>query len=119
MRYLKRSAIVLSLLLVLFGATAVTAEAQRRGRRPVIIVQHNPFWNHWGYNPYYYDPYYSERQQRYYLENRVDGNLSELEKHKQKYYADGVLTDKERRELADDEKDYNNSVRQLNRYRRY
>ncbi|HEV7646212.1 MAG TPA: hypothetical protein VGO50_19920 [Pyrinomonadaceae bacterium] len=119
MRYLKRSAIVLSLLLVLFGATAVTAEAQRRGyRRPVIIVNQNPFWHGWGYNPYYYDPYYRERQQRDYLENRVDGNLNELEKHKQKYYADGVLTDKERRELADDEKDYNNSVRQLDRYHR-
>ena|ERR1041384_4692160 len=118
MRYLKRSAIVLSLLMVFFGAMAVTTDAQRRYRRPVIIVEHNPFWNHWGYNPYYYDPYYREREQRYYLENRVDGNQSELEKHRQKYYADGVLTDKERRELADDEKDYNNSVRQLNRFRR-
>jgi hypothetical protein len=118
MRYLKRSAMILSLLLVMFGAMTVSTQAQRRHR--AVIIYNHPFWyDSFGYNPYFYDPYYQERQQRYYLENRVQGNQNELEKHKQKYYADGVLTDKERRELADDEKDYNNSVRDLNRHRRY
>ena len=117
MRYLKRSAIIFSLLLVMFGGAMVsTAEAQRR-QRAVIIYR--PFFHHnWGYDRYYYDPYYREARERYYLESSVRGNQNELEKHKQKYLADGVLTDKERRELADDEKDYNNSVNKLNRHNR-
>ena len=122
MRYLKRSAMILSLLLVIFGATAMSASAQRRGFHRPVIVYHHPFWHGgfgYGYDPYFYDPYYQERQEKYYLESRVRGNENELEKHKQKYYADGVLTDKERRELADDEKDYNNSVRKLNQFHRH
>ena len=118
MGYLKRSAMIFSLLLFLFGAMVTSSSAQRRPHRPVIIY-HDPFWyGGFGYDPYFYDPYYRERQQRYYLENRVEGNRNELEKHKQKFYADGVLTEKERKELADDQKDYDRSVRALNRYRR-
>jgi hypothetical protein len=109
---------ILSLLLVIFGASAMTASAQRRGFHRPVIIYHHPFYGGFGYDPFFYDPYYQEMRERSYLESRVRGNENELEKHKQKYYADGVLTDKERRELADDEKDYNKSVRQLNRYRR-
>jgi hypothetical protein len=117
MRYLKRSAMILSLLFVLFGTMAVTAPAQRRHR--TVIIYNHPFWGGgYGWHRGYYDPYYYERQQQYYLENRVKGNRSELEKHQEKYYADGVLTDKERRELADDRKDYEKSVRSLRRFDR-
>jgi len=117
MKYIKSFVMIFSLLLILFGASVISAEAQRRVyRRPVIVYQ--PYWDTWGYDPYYYDPYYREREQKYYLERSVRGNRNELEKHRQKYYADGVLSEKERRELADDEKDYNDSLRRLNQFRR-
>jgi hypothetical protein len=106
------------------GTAAIAASAQSRGgrryHRPVRVyyVQPNPFWS-WNYNPYYYDPYYRERQQRYYLRNRLQGNRRELNKHLEKYNADGVLTAKERRELEDDYKDVNRARSNLNRYRNY
>src|SRR5829696_336640 len=102
---------------VLFiGLAAADASAQRRSggrfiQRPVIVRQYyirryNPYWywNSWG-NPYFYDPYLSERRQRYYLENELRGNREELRKHLEKYNADGVITAKERAELDDDYRD--------------
>jgi hypothetical protein len=117
--------------IVLFAGLAVAdASAQRRGggrfvqRRPVvrqIYVRryYNPYWywNSWD-SPYYYDPYYSARRQRYYLENELRGNREELRKHLAKYNADGVITAKERAELDDDYRDVERSERNLNRFRR-
>lgn len=126
MRYLnvKRFLGILTLLLVLFGASAIVADAQKRGGRRVVIVNHYPHYGYgygygwggydpWGFNNRWYDPYYSERVYRNQLEQQVRGNRRELEKHREKYMRDGVLTAKERRELADDEKDYQNSLRRL------
>jgi hypothetical protein len=101
------------------GTAAIAASAQTRGgrrfHRPVRVyyVQRDPFWS-WNYNPYYY-----ERQQRYYMENRLEGDRRELAEHLEKYNADGVLTAKERRELEDDYKDVNRARADLRRYRNY
>ncbi|HEY0048898.1 MAG TPA: hypothetical protein VGB68_06420 [Pyrinomonadaceae bacterium] len=114
---------------VLFTGLAVAdASAQRRGgrfiRRPVIVRQYyvqryNPYWywNSWD-SPYFYDPYLSERRQRYYLERELRGNREELRKHLEKYNADGVITAKERKELDDDYRDVARSQRNLNQFRR-
>jgi hypothetical protein len=122
MRYTKRILIFIFAVFLLMGMAAVTASAQTRKHRVVryYYVQPDPFWswNSWR-NPYYYDPYYSERQQRYYLETRLQGNRRELAEHLEKYNADGVLTAKERRELEDDYKDVNRARADLNRYRNY
>lgn len=125
MRYTKRALTFIFAILLLMGTAAIAASAQRRGgrgyHRPVRVyyVQRDPFWswNYWN-NPYYYDPYYSERQQRYYLRSRLQGNQRELNKHLEKYNADGVLTAKERRELEDDYKDVNRARSNLSRYNR-
>lgn len=114
MKYLKRVVLILSFLMLLFGVMVISASAQRRVYRRPVIIYHYPF-----YDPFYYDPFYSERQNRYYRERAVESTRRELEKHKQKYYADGVITDKERKELIDDEKDYAEAVRNLRRYRGY
>jgi len=123
MRYTKRTLTFIFAISLFMGTAAIVASAQNRGgrrfHRPVRVyyVQRDPFWS-WNYNRYYYDPYYSERQQRYYLENRLRGNRRELAEHLEKYNADGVLTAKERRELEDDYKDVNRARANLNRYRR-
>jgi hypothetical protein len=123
MRYTKRILTFIFAIVILMGTAAIAASAQQRGyHRPVrfYYVQRDPFWssNYWN-NPYYYDPYYRERQQRYYLESRVRGNQRELNRHLEKYNADGVLTAKERRELEDDYNDVNRARSSLNRYRNY
>jgi hypothetical protein len=123
MRYTKRILTFIFAIVLLTGIYAISASAQRRGwHRPVRVyyVQRDPFWgfNSW-YNPYYYDPYRLEREQRYYAENAARGNKRELDEHLRKYNADGVITAKERKELEDDYKDYNRSVQRLNEYRRY
>jgi hypothetical protein len=122
MRYTKRVLTFIFAIFLLMGMAAVTASAQTRKHRVVryYYVQPDPFWswNSWN-NPSYYDPYYSERQQRYYMENRLRGNRRELAEHLEKYNADGVLTAKERKELEDDYRDVNRARRDLNRYRNY
>lgn len=116
-------------IVMLTGWSAISAEAQtRRGRvirRPVIVRQYyyNPYWyrNYWGYgyyDPYFYDPYLNLRQQKYYLENELRGNRRELQKHLEKYNADGVITAKERAELADDYRDIERAQRRLNEFNR-
>jgi hypothetical protein len=126
MRYTKRILTFIFAIVLLMGTAAIAASAQGRGgrrfHRPVRVyyVQRDPFWswNSWG-NPYYYDPYYNERQQRYYMESRLQGNRRELAEHLEKYNADSVLTAKERRELEDDYKDVDRARADLSRYRNY
>src|SRR5215213_7617097 len=100
-------------IILLTGFASISASAQRRGvrviRRPVVVRQYyvpNPYWYrnyYWGsYDPYFYDPYLRAREQQYYLERELRGNTAELRKHLEKYRADGVITAKEREELADD-----------------
>jgi hypothetical protein len=126
MRYLKRFAMLFSLLIVLYGASAIPAEAQRRVavRRPVAVY-HQPYWGGgfgwryggFGYDPYFYDPYLREQRDKYYAQQDVRDSRKELAKHQEKYYADGVITAKEQKELNENQKDYNKAVRKLNRYR--
>ena len=126
-----RKLLTLIFAIVLFAGLAVAdASAQRRGggrfvqRRPVVVRQYyvrryNPYWywNSWD-SPYFYDPYLSERRQRYYLENELRGNREELRKHLEKYNADGVITAKEREELEDDYRDVERATRKLREFDR-
>jgi hypothetical protein len=115
-------------IVLLTGVSAISASAQSRGvrviRRPLVVRQYyyrpNPFWYrnyYWG-DRYYYDPYLREREQRYYLESELSGNKKELRKHLDKYNADGVITAKEREELADDYRDVEKAQRKLNEFNR-
>ena len=129
MKFTHRFLTMVFAIVLLTGISAISTSAQtRRGRvirRPVIVRQYyyNPYWsrNYWGYDyydPYFYDPYYSARRQKYYLENELRGNRRELQKHLEKYNADGVLTAKEREELADDYRDVEKARRRLNEFNR-
>ncbi|MEO8647549.1 MAG: hypothetical protein ABI539_00140 [Acidobacteriota bacterium] len=86
-----------------------------RTQRPIIIrrVYYRPFWRHnfWGgfYDPYWNSPYLRYKEQEYYLRRELEGNQRELRKHQEKYRADGVITAKERNELADDVTDVQRS----------
>ena len=87
--------------------------------RPVRIYR--PFFNRWYYDPfyssYYYDPYLEARRNRYYAEQRVARERRDMAEHKEKYYADGVITAKERAQMIDDQRQLANAINDLNRYR--
>lgn len=114
---------------MLAGGFITEASAQRRVvyvRRPVVVrnyVYRDPFWRYryYGYSPfydsyYYQSPYEQYLERRYYLQRELAGNQRELAKHQRKYRADGVITAKEARELADDIKDVRESTARLRRY---
>ena len=138
-----RSKLILTFVftMILFAGAAVSeASAQtRRSVSPgrVVVVQRpivrryyirDPFWryDYWnsGYYAGYYDayrfnPYLRYQEQRYRLERELRGNERELAKHREKYYADGYLTPKEREELADDVRDVQRARADLERFLRY
>ncbi len=128
---IKRFLTLVFMMFMLGAGLTYEASAQRRGRsvngqRPVIVrtyVYRDPFWRsrYWGwpYDSYYYSPYMRAQEQRYYLRRDLAGNRRELAEHQRKYRADGVITEKERRELEDDIKDVRNSTERLRRFRRY
>jgi hypothetical protein len=131
MKFTHRFLTLIFAIVLLTGISAISVSAQRRGggriiRRPVIVRNYyvpNPYWyrNYWGYgyyDPYFYDPYLQARQQKYYLERELSGNRAELRKHLEKYNADGVITAKERAELADDYRDIEKAQRRLNDFNR-
>lgn len=122
---------------VIVGGLAVSASAQRSGSvtvqrtttRPVVVrrvIYRDPFWRsrYWGYSrfydpfydPYYYSPYLRYQDQKIRLQNELAGNRRELAQHLSKYRADGVITAKEERELADDRKDVRNSEVRLRQF---
>jgi len=116
-------------LMMLAGGFISEASAQRRVyvRRPVVVrnyVYRDPFWRtrYYGYSPfydsYYRSPYEQYLERRYYLQRELEGNQRELAKHQRKYRADGVITAKEARELADDIKDVRESAAKLRKYGR-
>jgi hypothetical protein len=136
MKYTQKLLTIAFAAVLLIGSAAISTQAQRRSgrivyRRPVIVrpyyvspyyYGYNPYWGSL-YNPYFgdpffYDPYLSERQQRSYLQNELRGNEKELRKHLEKYRADGVITEKERRELDDDYRDVARAKRDLNEFNR-
>lgn len=140
MKYGKRILTIIFAMFLFAGALVVSASAQTGGRvavrrvvtRPIVVgryIVRDPFWRtryygspFWGYSalydPYWDSPYLRYMDQKYYLQSRVQGNRRELQKHLQKYRADGYISPKEQRELDDDYKDVQKSVERLNRFNR-
>jgi hypothetical protein len=138
MRYFKRtllSAIVLTFLIALAPSVS---DGQRRVVRvrtgtyyPVItrrIYIRDPFWydryySGWGYpfgyDPYFYDPYLRAQRDKYYREKAVRDSRKKLNKNREKYYADGYLTPKEREKLAKNQRSYAKALRKLGEYNGY
>lgn len=137
MKYGKQFLTLVFTFFLIGGMFVAAAEAQSRGRnsagtvsrRPVIVrryIVRDPFWRsrYYGglgyYDPYWSSPYLRYRDQRFSLERELRGNISELRKHQEQYRADGYISPKERKELADDIKDVENSRRELREFtRRY
>lgn len=126
----KRILILVVAMFMLSIGFVYEASAQRRGRsvtvrRPVIVRHYgyrDPFWRsrYYGYyDPYFNSPYLRHQEQQYYLQSDLAGNRRELAEHRRKYQADGVITEKERRELEDDVKDVRNSTQRLRKFNRY
>ena len=123
-------------MLFVVAGFVLTTEAQTRGgvtvtrttSRPVAVrrvVYRDPFWRsrYWGrryydpfYDSYYSSPYLQYKDQETRLRQELAGNRRELAQHLSKYRADGVITEKEQRELADDRKDVANSERRLREF---
>ena len=122
--------LILTLVFALFlsaGAFVSSVEAQRyRTVIPVVVyrpIYRSPFW---GYRRYY-DPFYSSfyqtpyeryQEERYYAQNQYRHDQKVLAEHQEKYARDGVLTEKERRKLADDVNDLQKSRTRLARLNR-
>lgn len=140
MKYGKTILTIIFAMFLFAGALVVSASAQTGGRdavrrvvtRPVVVrplIVRDPFvrTRYYGspyggyssfYNPYWDSPYLRYMDQKYYLQSRVQCNRRELQKHLQKYRADGYISPKEQRELEDDYRDVRKSVEQLNRFNR-
>jgi hypothetical protein len=105
-----------------FVFSAQDVSAQTRTRRVVYrpVYVYRPFYNRWYYDPfyssYYSDPYFEARRSRYYAEERVARERRDMAEHKEKYYADGVITAKERAQMIDDVRQLQNAQRDLQRY---
>jgi hypothetical protein len=127
MRYRRLFLTLVFALFITTGAFVSSSEAQtRRVIRPVVVyrpVYVRPFWGHRYYDPfwrsYYQTPYERYREERYYALRELEGNQRELAKHREKYGRDGVLTAKERDELADDVRDVARARERLARLNRY
>lgn len=121
--------------ILIIGGLTVSASAQRRRertvRRPVIVrtyvarpYYYRPYYyGYWNrgfydpfYDPYFSDPYLRAQRQRYYLEEELKGNQRELKQHLEKYNRDGVITEKERKELDDDYRDVAKAKRKLQEF---
>ena len=109
----------------LAGAFVSSSEAQHRR-----IIVHRPVYvrPYWGFHRYYYDPFWADayktpyeryQEERWYAQRELAGNQRELAKHREKYRRDGVITDKERRELDDDVRDVAKARERLARLNRY
>jgi hypothetical protein len=120
--------LIFAMFVVIGGLAVSSASAQTRGsvtvQRPIVVrtvVYRRPYYNrYWGsrfydpfYDPYYSSPYLRYKDREYSLRSELAGNRRELQKHLEKYRADGVITAKEQRELNDDYKDVANSQRKL------
>ena len=126
--------LIFAMFVVIGGLAVSSASAQSRGsgttaQRPIVVrtvVYRRPYYNrYWRsrfydpfYDSYYYSPYLRVKDQEYRLRSELAGNRRELQKHLEKYRADGVITAKEQRELDDDYKDVANSERKLRAFSR-
>lgn len=127
MRYLKRISAIISLMVVVFAAGAISSQAQVRGGRRIVIVNrpvwHSGFYGHRGfydpfYDPYFYDPYLQAQREKYYLREDVKDKRKDLAKHQEKYREDGYLSPKEQEKLAKDREKYEKAQAKLNKYNR-
>ena len=124
----KLLSLVFAMFVIVGGLAVGSASAQTRGgttvQRPIVVrtvVYRRAYFNrYWGsrfydpfYDPYYYSPYLRVKDQEYSLRSELAGNRRELQKHLEKYGADGTITAKEKRELDDDYKDVAKSERKL------
>lgn len=123
MRYTKRFALLVFSLIFLMGVYVSTASAQRRVyRRPLIIRTYDPwfysnrYW--WDNDPYFYDPYLREQREKHYKQKDVKDARAKLNKNREKYYSDGVLTAKEEENLAKRQRDYEKKVASLDKFNR-
>ncbi len=121
MKLTKRFAILAFSFLMLggiFAFSATDASAQKRVTRviyrPIYITR--PYWYDPFYSSYYYDPYLEARRSRYYAEQRVARERRDMAEHKEKYYADGYITPKERAQMIDDQRQLANAIADLRRY---
>jgi|SRR4051812_35692714 hypothetical protein len=130
MRFGKRFLTLIFALFMLTSIYIVSAEAQTRRvvvvRRPVAVRSYySPYWRarYWGYyDPFYADlyksPYERYLEDRWYAQRELSGNQRELQKHLQKYRADGYISPKEQRELDDDVRDVQKARARLNKLNR-
>jgi hypothetical protein len=133
MRYLKPFGVIVSAIILLSSMVVISAlDASAQTRRmirvsggyssPIVTrrVFYRPFYysRYYDpfYDPYFYDPYLRAQRDRYYRQEAVRDARKDLAEHTEKYNADGVLTDKERRKLADDQADLNKALRRLRAY---
>ena len=125
----KLLSLVFAMFVIVGGLAVSSASAQTRTtvQRPIVVrtvVYRRPYYNrYWGsrfydpfYSSYYYSPYLRVKDQEYSLRSELAGNRRELQQHLEKYRADGLITAKEERELADDRKDVANSEYKLRRF---
>jgi hypothetical protein len=132
MRYVKHLGIIASVIFVfLSGFATMPAEAQYRGRviRRVVVrplVYRDPFWYNSWYGPYY-DPFYMTRyespremyeREKYKRESKVDEELRELNKAKEKAMRDGVVTAKESEKIMEERREYEKARADLESFRR-
>jgi hypothetical protein len=79
----------------------------------------SPFWGYSSfYDPYWNSPYLRYQDEKFRLQRELAGNRRELQKHNEKYRADGYISPKEREELADDHRDVQRSIEKLNNFTR-
>ena len=131
MRSVKRLGIISSIIFVFLSGLAVTsAEAQYRRRviRPVIVrplVYRDPFWFNGWYDPFY-DPFYGVRyesprekyeREKYRRESKVDEELRELNKEREKAMRDGVITAKESEKIMEERREYEKARADLQSFR--
>ena len=122
----KRIAILLFTLVLMMGAAVVSASSQvryYRVYRPVVVRPYYGWGWGYGYNrlwndPYYYDPIYRARVDRYNLENDVSSARKKIAKDREKAYKDGYIDPKEQEKLIKDQQKYQDKVAKLNRYNR-
>lgn len=91
-----------------FGAASDVSAQTRGGKTRVVyypVYVRDPFY--WGsynrfYDPYGYNPYYSVRRERNYLESIVRRERGDMAEHNEEFYADGVITAKEAEQVRSD-----------------
>jgi hypothetical protein len=129
MKSVKRFGIIASIIfLFLTGLAVMPAEAQDRKRVIIVrpIVYRDPFWFH-RYDPWY-DPFYRARRyesprqmyerEKYKRESKVDEELRELNKEREKAMRDRVITAKEQKNIDEEMREYRKAVADLESFNR-